>query len=105
MADLVLDLGRQGQLAAQRRRAEEPLALRQDAHQLRVGMHLDEAQDAGPVLVGHPVAGLDLAAGRDVRLERRVSLVVREGLVVVRQAQALRGREDRVERQRVGHRG
>ena len=34
-------------------------------------MHLDEAQDGGPVLVGHPVGRLDLAAGGDVRLEQR----------------------------------
>ena len=105
MADLVLDLGRQGQLAPERRRAEDPLALRQDAHQLRVGVHLDEAQHAGPVLVGHPVVRLDLATVRDVRLEGGISFVVRERLVVVRQAEALRRREDRVERKRVGHRG
>ena len=62
--DLVLDLGRQGELAAQRRSAHQPLALGQDAHQLAVGVHLDEAQDRRPVLVGHPVGRLDLARPR-----------------------------------------
>ena len=76
--DLVLDLRGQGQLPAQGRRPHQPLALGQDAHQLAVGVHLDEAQDGRPVLVGHPVGRLDLAAGRDVRLEQRVPLVVRQ---------------------------
>ena len=61
MADLVLDLGGQGELPAERRRAHEPLALGEDAHELAVGVHLDEPEDLGPVVVGHPVAGLDLA--------------------------------------------
>ena len=69
MTDLVLDLGREGQLPAQRRRAHDPFALGQDAHELAVGVHLDEAQDARPVLVGHPVVRLDLATADDVGLE------------------------------------
>ena len=36
VADLVLHLRRQRELALQRRRAQDPLALGQDAHQLRV---------------------------------------------------------------------
>ena len=92
VADLVLDLGRQGELPAERRRAHEPLALGQDAHQLAVGVHLDEAQDRGPVLVGHPVGRLDLAAAGDVRLERRVALVVGQVVVERRAASARAGR-------------
>ena len=38
------------------------LALGQDAHELRVAVHLDELDQLRPVVVGHPVAGLDLAA-------------------------------------------
>ena len=70
MADLVLDLAREGELSAQRRRPHDPVALGQDAHQLRVRVHLDELQNRGPVFVGHPVVGLDLAAGADVGEER-----------------------------------
>ncbi len=100
--DLVLDLGGQGQLAAQGRRPHQPLALGQDAHQLAVGVHLDEAQDGGPVLVGHPVGRLDLEPGRDVLLEQRVALVVRQ-VLVERRAAALERAEDRFEGERVGH--
>ena len=59
--DLVLDLRGQRQLPLQRRRAEDPVALGQDAHQLRVRVHLDELDELGAVLVRHPVACLDLA--------------------------------------------
>ena len=93
MADLVLDLRGERELPAQRRRPHDPLALGEDAHQLAVGVHLDEAQDLGPVLVGHPVGRLDLAAVRDVLLEMRVPRVVRERVVVERQRRrSLRGR-------------
>ena len=34
----------------------------EDAHQLGVAVHLDELDELRPVLVGQPVAGLDLAA-------------------------------------------
>ena len=82
MADLVLDLARQGELSTQRRRPHDPVALGQDAHQLRVGVHLDELQDRGAVLVGHPVVRLDLAAGADVGEERlRVTGLVRRAAV------------------------
>ncbi len=104
MADLVLDLGGQGELPAQGRGAHDPVALGEDAHQLAVGVHLDEAQDARPVLVGHPVAGLDLAPGDDVLLERAVALVV-IAILVERQPAALALGQDGVERQGIGHRG
>ena len=61
MADLVLDLAGQGQLPAQGRRAHDPVALGEHAHELRVGVHLDELEHRRAVLVGHPVVGLDLA--------------------------------------------
>ena len=48
MADLVLHLRGQRQLPLQRRRAQDPLALGQDAHQLRVGVHLDELDQLAP---------------------------------------------------------
>jgi hypothetical protein len=66
MPDLVLHLRGQRELALQRRRAKDPLALRQDAHQLRVAVHLDELQELRPVVVGHPVPRLDLATALDV---------------------------------------
>jgi ABC-type uncharacterized transport system YnjBCD ATPase subunit len=69
VADLVLHLRRQRELPLQRRRAEDPLALGQDAHQLRVAVHLDELDQPRAVLVGHPVARLDLAAGLNVLQE------------------------------------
>ena len=103
VADLVLDLGGQRELAAQGRRPHQPLALGEHAHQLGVRVHLDEAQDGGPVLVGHPVGRLDLAARGHVLLEQREPLVV--GQVVVRgRPRALAWIEDGVESQRIGHR-
>ena len=64
--DLVLHLRRQRELALERRRAEDPLALGQDAHELGVAVHLDELHELRPVVVRHPVAGLHLAAALDV---------------------------------------
>jgi hypothetical protein len=64
--DLVLDLRGERELALQRRRAQDPVALGQHAHELRVAVHLDELHEPRAVLVGHPVARLDLAAGLDV---------------------------------------
>ena len=66
VADLVLHLRGQRELALERRRAEDPLALGQDAHQLRVPVHLDELDQLRAVLVRHPVVDLDLAAGLHV---------------------------------------
>ena len=67
--DFVLDLGRERELALERRSAEDPLPLGQNAHELRVPVHLDELDEAGAVLVRHPVPGLDLSATLDVLLE------------------------------------
>ena len=66
VARFVLHLGGQRQLALQRRRAEDPLALGEHAHQLGVAVHLDELHEPRAVLVGHPVAGLDESAGLHV---------------------------------------
>ena len=66
VTDLVLHLCRQGELALQRRRAQDPLPLREDAHQLGVPVHLDELDELRPVVRGHLVARHDLAAGLDV---------------------------------------
>ncbi len=105
VADFVLDLGGERQLAAKGRSTHQPLALGQDAHELRVGVHLDEAQDGRPVLVGHGVDGLDLAAAHHVRLEplepRVVRLVVRPHRGAA--ARPFGWRQDRIERERVGH--
>ena len=103
VADLVLDLGRQGELPPQRRRPHDPLPLREHAHQLAVGVHLDESEDALAVFVGHPVGRLDLAAGEDVLFEVAEPLVLRQ-VVVERQPRSIAGRQDRVEGKRVGHR-
>ena len=70
VADLVLHLRGQRQLALQRRRPQDPFALGEDAHQLRAAVHLDELDEPRSVLVRHPVAGLDLAAAVQVLDER-----------------------------------
>ena len=66
---LVLDLRGERELPLQGRGAEDPVALRQHAHQLGVRVHLDELREALAVLVRHPVAGLDEAARLHVREE------------------------------------
>jgi hypothetical protein len=86
------------------RRAHDPFALGQDAHQLAVGVHLDEPEHGDPVLVGHPVGRLDLAAGGHVLLEMAVSLVMVEGVVVEWEGRPLARRQDGIEGKRVGHR-
>src|SRR5207248_3638669 len=63
---LVLHLRRQRELALERRSAEDPLALGQDAHELGVAVHLDELDQLRPVVLRHPVGRLDLAAALDV---------------------------------------
>jgi hypothetical protein len=75
MADLVLDLRGQGELALQGRRAQDPLSLGEDAHQLRVAVHLDELDQLRPVVVRHPVVGLDLAAALHVPEEFLFALI------------------------------
>ncbi len=106
VADFVLDLRGERQLAAQSRSSHQPLALGQDAHELGVGVHLDESQDGRSVLVGHGVDGLDLAAVHDVRLEPLEPGVIRLVVRAHRRAAAgpFGGGEHRIERERVGHR-
>ena len=66
VAGLVLHLCRERQLALQGGRAQDPLALGEDSHQLGVPVHLDELDQQPAVLVRHPVGGLDLASGLHV---------------------------------------
>ena len=102
MPDLVLDLGGERELPAQGRRAHEPLALGEDAHQFAVGVHLDEAQDRRPVLIRHPVRGLHFQPGGDMCLEERVPLVMWQ-LLVEREATPLQRPKDRFEGERICH--
>ena len=102
VAALVLDLGGQRQLPLERRRAHDPLALGQHAHQLAVGVHLDEAQ--------HARSGTRRASSRAPRPSRRpgraprtASALVVGDLVDRGGAAAFRLRQDGVERERVGH--
>ena len=99
MPHLVLDLGGEGELPAQGGSAHEPLALRQDPHELAVRVHLDEAQDGRPVGVGHRIGGFHGAAPGDVRLEGG-----EEPGIGRRVGGAVGGVEHGVERAGVGHR-
>src|SRR5205814_9000809 len=83
-------------------RAPQPFAFGADAHQLAVGMHLDEAEDGHPIFVGHPVGRFDLEPGLDMRLEQGESLIVGQVVVECR-ATALERPEDRFEGERIGH--
>ena len=74
VADLVLHLRGERELALERRRAQDPVALGQDAHQLGVAVHRDELHEQRAVLVGHRVARLDDPSRLDV-LEERASVV------------------------------
>src|SRR6266542_6639987 len=69
VADLVLDLGAQGELPLERGGAQDPFPLWTHANQLGVGVHLDEPADGPPVVVWLPRAHLDLAPGSDVAVE------------------------------------
>ena len=42
-------------------------------------MHLDELEHGGPVIVRHPVVGLDLAAAHHVRVEGVGTLLIVHG--------------------------
>ncbi len=66
VADLVLHLRGQREFALERGRAQDPLPLGQDAHQLRVAVHLDELDELRPVVVREPIGRLDLPARLDV---------------------------------------
>ena len=73
--DLVLDLRGEGELSLERGRAQDPVALGEDAHQLGVRVHLDELRQTSAVLVRHPVPRLDEAAALDVGEELLGALV------------------------------
>src|SRR5918995_6317141 len=77
MSHLVLDLGRQGHLPLEGRRLWQALSFGERAHDLGVGVHLDELEHPHPVVVGHPGLGLDLSAVRYVRVEVGQFLFVR----------------------------
>src|ERR671919_340701 len=73
---LILHLRGQGQLPLQRGRPRNPLALGEATHHLGIRVHLDELQQRGPILIGHPLAGLDLLAAIDPSLELGHPLLV-----------------------------
>src|SRR4029079_16566974 len=81
VADLILDLGGERQLALEGRRPGDPRPLREGPHHLGVGVHLDELQGGQAVLVGHPLARLDLLARVDARLELGHAVVIRHGYI------------------------
>jgi len=54
-------------------------------------MHLDEAENALAVFVGHPVGRLDLATGEDVLLEVAEPLVVGQVRLVERKPRSILG--------------
>ena len=72
VAALVLHLGDQDRLAQQRGRARDPVALRQHADDLGMGVLRDLPDQRLAVGLGHPVLGLDLLLGVDPRLEARL---------------------------------
>ena len=72
---LVLHLGKQDGLALEARCAGDPVALGQHADDLGVGMLADLADQGLAILLGHPVLGLDEAAGIDPGVE--LGLVLR----------------------------
>ena len=79
VAGLVLDLGHQDRLAAQARRAGDPVALGLHADDLGVRVLGDLADQRLPVALGHPVARLDPAVGVDERLKCGLTWVGRGG--------------------------
>ena len=58
MADLVLGFGQHSHLVPEAGSLWNPVPLGQPAHQLAVGVHLDEGEDGLPVGVGHVVVDL-----------------------------------------------
>ena len=58
MADLVLGFGQHSHLVPEAGGLWNPVPLGQAAHQLAVGVHLDEGEDGLPVGVGHVVVDL-----------------------------------------------
>src|SRR6202034_3634664 len=65
VAGLVLDLGEEDRLAAERRGAGDPVALGLHADDLRVRVLRDLPDHVGPVLGRHPVARLDPSVAGD----------------------------------------
>ena len=70
MARLVLHLGEQDRLAAQRRRARDPVALRQHADDFGMRVLRNLPRQRAAIGLGHPVLGLDELVRRHPRLER-----------------------------------
>ncbi len=81
---LVLHLGQQDRLAAQRRRPGDPVALGLHPDDLGVGVLGDLADQRLAVLLRHPVARLDPLVARDGLVELRLQLGVGEGHPVLR---------------------
>ena len=69
MTGLVLHFGQQDRLAFQGRRAGDPIAFRQLADDLGMGMLGDLPDQGFAVAVGHPFLRLDLVAPVDARLK------------------------------------
>src|SRR3546814_15270486 len=66
---LVLNLGEQNGLAPERRRARDPVALRQHTNDLAMRMLRNLPRERAPIGLGHPVLGLDEIVRRHERLE------------------------------------
>ena len=79
VARLVLHLGHQDRLAAQRGRAGDPVGLRLHADDLGVGVLGHLADEGGPVGVRHPVARLDPGVRGHRRVESRQQGVLLTG--------------------------
>ncbi len=69
MADFILNLGGQGQLASHAGGPGDPLSFREGADDLAVGMMFSHAEHAHSIGVGHPVARFDQPAIGDVLFE------------------------------------
>src|SRR5699024_2720959 len=79
---LVLDLGQQDRLAAQRGGARDPVAFGLHADDLRVGVLGDLPNERLAVGLGHPVPGLDPVLGFDRRVELRLEVCLVIAVVV-----------------------
>jgi hypothetical protein len=79
---LVLHLGQQDRLAAQRRRPQDPVALRLHPDDLGVRVLGDLADEGLPVGLGHPVPRLDPLVGLDRPVEAGLEVQCRTGAVL-----------------------
>jgi hypothetical protein len=77
---LVLDLGHEDGLAAQRGRARDPVGLRLHADDLGVGVLRYLADQRRAVGVGHPVARLDALVGGHGGVEGRLVRIGADGV-------------------------